>query len=291
MKRLLTIPLLAFALLAALYGGASTALAESPTATPPPTETATVTPTPSPTPKPVKPVGYALVNVPPRGVLRMRSWAGTEYRIVGALAPQQKDVPLTGVTWGERPRIWYQVRRSGGGVGWISSYYVIEYVPPDDFCRDDRVDALLKDLTAAITNKDGDALSALVSPMHGMTVRLSPKGVAVNYLHYTPYLFTSTYPLNWGIPSAASRAVVGAFKDAFGPRLQAVFGAEYEKHCNDAGKISSVSQPWPEEYANVNFYTLYVPPKEGESAGRAWLVGVDYVDGEPYVFALLYYGP
>ncbi|RME91621.1 MAG: SH3 domain-containing protein [Anaerolineae bacterium] len=297
MKRLFLFSILAFTLALALYGGTLTARAENPTATPSPSGTPAASPTPtptftpSPTPEPVKPVGWALVNVPPRGVLRMRSWAGTEYRIVGALAPQQKDVPLTGVTWGERPRIWYQVRRSGGGVGWISSYYVVEYVPPADFCRDTRVEALLTDLTTAIKNEDGEALSALVSPMHGMTVRLAPKGVSVNYLRYVPYLFTSTYPVNWGRPSAASSAVIAPFKDAFGPRLQAVFGTAYEKSCNDASKVSGVEQPWPEEYANVNFYTLYVPPKEGESTGRAWLVGVDYVDGKPYVFALLYYGP
>ena len=46
--------------------------------------------------------------------------------------------------------------------------------------------------------------------------------------------------------------------------------------------------PWPLEYENINFYRVFVPGTEqyGGLDWRAWLVGVEYVSGKPYLFAM-----
>ncbi|MBE3037249.1 MAG: hypothetical protein IMZ62_00315, partial [Chloroflexi bacterium] len=44
------------------------------------------------------------------------------------------------------------------------------------------------------------------------------------------------------------------------------------------------------EYANVNFYTVYKPGTPGVDLDfRYWLVGVEFVQGQPYVFALIHF--
>lgn len=278
-------------------GGPVTPL--SPTLTPTftpsaPALTATPGGTPQPTPTAtLVPLTYALVNVPDRGTLHLRSRPDIESRIVGALAAQQRNIPLTGRTFGTIPRIWYEVRRSGGGTGWISSYYVVEYVPSEAFCRDERVKTLLAELTTSVKNLDGALLARLVSPMHGVTVRLSAKGTPYNFLElYARYLYWSTYPIPWGKVGPGGKALTGSFKSLVTPRLQEVFGAQVELYCNDASRLSGYAQPWPPEYQNVNFYTVFrAESKPGAGDWRAWLVGVDYVNRQPYLYALIHYQP
>lgn len=239
------------------------------------------------------PLTYALVNVPDKGTLHMRSRPDIQSPIVGALAAQQKNIPLTGRTFGNIPRIWYEVRRSGGGTGWISSYYVVEYVPPEAFCRDERIRPLIEKMASAIQNMDGAGFARLVSPMHGVTVRLTAQGTPYNFLElYARYLFWSTYPIPWGKVPPSGKALTGSFKDLVTPRLKEVFTASYELYCNDASKLLGYLSPWPVEYQNVNFYTAFKPEsRTGAGDWRAWLVGIDYVYQQPYLFALIHYQP
>jgi hypothetical protein len=45
------------------------------------------------------------------------------------------------------------------------------------------------------------------------------------------------------------------------------------------------------EYDNVNFYTVYKPGTDqyGGLDWRAWTVGVEYIEGKPYLFSLIHY--
>ncbi len=294
---LLPLLLLLWTVRAAQAGGPVTPLPPTATVTPTFTPSSTapaitpgVTATPTAT---AVPLTYALVNVPDKGTLHMRSRPDIQSRIVGALAAQQKNVPLTGRTFGTIPRIWYEVRRSGGGTGWISSYYVVEYVPPEAFCRDERIRPLIENLARAIQNLDGAGFARLVSPMHGVTVRLTAQGTPYNFLElYARYLFWSTYPIPWGKVPPSGKAVTGSFKDLITPRLKEVFTASYELYCNDASKLVGYLSPWPVEYQNVNFYTVFKPEsRAGAGDWRAWLVGIDYVYQQPYLFALIHYQP
>jgi len=274
-------------------GGPVTPFPSTATATPPLTGTPSA---PSPTFSPTAtafPLTYALVNVPDRGTLHMRSRPELQSRIVGALAAQQKNIPLTGRTVGTMPRLWYEVRRSGGGTGWISSYYVVEYVPADAFCRDERVRPLIETLANAIKSLDGKTFASLISPMHGVTVRLTARGTPYNFLElYARYLFWSTYPIPWGKVGMGGKPLTGSFKSVVTPRLQEVFGASYQLYCNDASVLRGISSPWPAEYQNLNFYTVFKPETQSGAADwRAWLVGIDYVQQKPYLYALIHYQP
>lgn len=244
-------------------------------------------PTPTSQPAPI----FALVNVPDKGVVNLRSGPGREYARVGALSAQQVDVPLTGNSAGEFPKVWYEVRRTGGGTGWVGGYYVTEYRSSADFCADARAKAQVEAFGKAFIEQDGETLGQLVSPLHGMTVRLFRNGTAVNYLWYAPVLFKSDYRVNWGAPAGSLKPVVDAFPDAFTPRLQTVFKSAYTLACNDASMVSARGvSPWPPEYANINFYAVTQPASsDGKEKTSTWLIGVDYVDGAPYIFAIIYF--
>jgi hypothetical protein len=82
------------------------------------------------------------------------------------------------------------------------------------------------------------------------------------------------------------------FSEALLPYLQEVFSANFELHCNDMLNLANFSlEPWPPEYANINFYTVYKPGTEqyGSLDWRAWTVGFEYVEGTPYLFSLIHY--
>ncbi len=278
-----------------VQAGGLTGTPDAPTATPTagtPAPTATPTNTPTPGPSPTStPVTYALVNVPDRGTLSIRTGPSTWYPIVGAFGAQQKDIPVTGNIAGDHPRIWFEVRRTGGGLGWISGHYVTEYVKPEVFCKDERTKTLVSDLAKAVASEDGKLLASIASANHGITLRLFRNGPAYNFFYYLPNLFNGTYSINWGKAPGAYQNEVGGFGKIVTPRLKDVFGSGYEIYCNDASKTGS-ADPWPPEYANINFLTVYKPEsKVGAKDWRAWLVGVDYVSGKPGVFALIHFQP
>jgi hypothetical protein len=50
---------------------------------------------------------------------------------------------------------------------------------------------------------------------------------------------------------------------------------------------ASYDTSWPAIYANVNFYSLYKPgPAGNENSWRTLLIGVEYVQNQPYVFSV-----
>jgi uncharacterized protein YraI len=258
----------------------------TPVATNTPTATASVTTTPTPEPNYV----YALVNVPDKGVLSVRGGPGTNYRRVGGLAPNQIGIELTGHIAGEKPHNWYEIQRSETATGWITSYYVIEYVEPDTFCKDERPKTVIGDLAKSIEGGDGRLLSTLVSPMHGVTIRLWRDETDINILYYAPNLYDSDYPINWGNAPGTTKDVFGIFDKTVYPYLDNVFGSTYEVYCNDDSKVTNIDQPWLPQYENINYYTVYRPEtKAGEGDWQAWLVGFDYVNGKPYLFALIHF--
>ena len=75
------------------------------------------------------------------------------------------------------------------------------------------------------------------------------------------------------------------------PKLLDVFNASYSLTCNSLGTAAQYgSEPWPNLYANINYYTTYKPGTPGVDLDwRYWLVGVEYVQGQPYVFGLIHF--
>jgi len=273
------------------------------TNTPPPSPTTlpTLPPAASPTvaatatPSLVLPVHnpYAVVLVAPNDVLNIRQGPGVSFSIVGTLPPTGTGVIRTGpAAWvgGDR---WVQIQHPNGGSGWVNFYYLTEYVAPTDFCADAQVNALLNQLHLSIVNNNGNQFASLVSPSHGVDVRLWRHGTVANY---TPaeaaWAFQSTFVVEWGPEPGSGLPTSGTFGQQILPRLQEVFGGNFSLHCNDPLNLAMYTLvPWPPEYANVNYYTVYKPGSNVYYGldWRAWIVGIEYVEGVPRLFALIHF--
>lgn len=246
---------------------------------------------PSPTSAaPARPL-LAVVFVSPGETLQVRQAAGTTQAVVDQLAYNATALAPTGneTTVGEER--WVEINRPAGGSGWVSAAFLSEYTPAQAFCADGRLPALLDQLKAALASRNGEAYAALVSPAHGVEVSYLRGGTVANYSPAEArWVFTSTYEVNWGLHPGSGLEVKGTFQGEVLPRLLDVWAATPVATCNDVvtgGTTYTFS--WPDRYANINFYSLYRPGASGDDLNwRTWLVGVEYVNGQPYVVALVH---
>jgi hypothetical protein len=235
---------------------------------------------------------YAVILVNPGDMLNIRTGPGVTNALVGRLQPTAKDVQRTGRTSTADGDSWVEIQ-SAGGNGWVNSKFLTEQVPSSTFCADARVSTLLNSLKTAMLNSNGEVLSSLVSPLHGVDVRLWRYGTIANYApDEATWVFQSDYVVKWGPAPGSGEETAGTFQAQLLPKLQEVFGADYTLHCNNTLDFATFStDPWPPEYSNINYYTVYKPGSEqyGGLDWRAWTVGVEYVQGVPMLFSLIHY--
>jgi len=237
---------------------------------------------------------YAVINVlDENDMLNIRSEPGVENPVVGMLAPDQSGLTRTGKSFNVGEDTWVEIQNPNDGTGWVNDDFLTEYVPPSAFCSDARVKTLIDNLASAVNTTNDDILAPLIHSLHGLDARLWRYGTVANYtMEEATWVFSSEYEVNWGPAPGSGEETLGTFSEALLPRLQEVFGSDYTLHCNDTLDLATFSLvPWPPEYANINFYTVYKPGTEqyGGLDWRAWTVGVEYVGGEPYLFALIHY--
>jgi hypothetical protein len=233
---------------------------------------------------------YSVILVSPNDVLNIRSGAGMGSPVSGNFSASATNVMRTGPSSTVNGNQWVQVQNPAGGTGWVFGSYLAEYVAPATFCTDGRVNTLLTNFGNALKTSDGVSLASLVSPAHGMTVYLWRYGIAHTFKQSDArWVFNSTFAHNWGAAPASGLNTIGSFHVAVLPNLLDVFNASYTLTCNSLGTATQYgSNPWPVEYANVNFYTVYKPGTPGVDLDfRYWLVGVEYVQGQPYIFAVI----
>jgi hypothetical protein len=235
---------------------------------------------------------YAVVLIAGDDVLNIRSGPGVENAVVGTLQPDQSGLTRTDKTSGTGEETWVEIQNPGGGTGWVDAKFLTEYVDPSAFCSDARVTSLLNDFEKAVKTTSGDLFKTLVSPAHGLDVVYIRDGTVANYSpDEAGWAFQSTYEVDWGPSAGSGQPVKGTFPGVILPALQEVF-QNVTLAC-DQIKLGGASYQvtWPVEYANINFYSLYNPGTSQNSNmdWRTWLAGVEYVDGHPYLFALLNY--
>ena len=232
----------------------------------------------------------AVILVSETDTLALRTRAGVENSVVDDLPYNTTGLIRTGKTANSGDDLWAEVRTPAGETGWVNAYFLTEYVAPDEFCRDPQIQFLFDNLLLALRNKDGELFSSLVSPAHGLDLRYFHHGTLANYSpEEATWVFQSTYEVIWGNAGGSGQEVKGTFSEVPLPRLLEVFGADYELHCNDVGQLNAFAQkPWRPEYENINFYRVFKSGTEqyGGLDWRAWLVGVEYVGGKPYLFAM-----
>ena len=235
---------------------------------------------------------YGVILVAPGDVLNIHSAPGTGAAVSGSFAATATNVMRTGRSTTVAGDLWVEVQNPGGGNGWVNAHFLSEYVLPATFCTDTRVNTLITNLDHAFTANDGVQLATLVSPAHGVTVYLWRYGNAVTFKPSDArWVFDSTYEHDWGAAPGSGLDTKGSFHVAVLPNLQDVFNATYTLTCNSLGSATQYgNQPWPAEYTNINYYTVYKPGTPGVDLNwRYWLVGVEYVQGQPYVFALIHF--
>jgi hypothetical protein len=235
---------------------------------------------------------YGVILLAPGDVLNVRTGTGAGYPISGSFAPAAMNVMRTGPSAMADGDLWVQVQNPGGGTGWVNANYLTEYVAPATFCADSRVAPLLNDLGTSFKTSNGGTLASQVSPAHGLTIYLWRYGISHTFKHNDArWVFESTYEHNWGPAPASGLETIGSFHEKVLPFLQEVFNANYSLICDSLGTATQFgSNPWPVEYTNVNFYTVYKPGTPGVDVDfRYWLVGVEYVQGQPSVFAMIHF--
>lgn len=236
---------------------------------------------------------YAVIRVAPDDALNIRSEPGVENAVVGTLQPTQSGLTRTGKTSNVGEETWVEIQNPGGGTGWVNADFLTMYVDPAAFCADAHVTSLLDNLKTAVNNTDGELFSSLVSPAHGLDVVYIRDGTVANYTpEEASWAFQSTYQVDWGTGAGSGQPVSGTFSEIILPALQDVF-KNVSLTCNEI-KLGSATYAveWPSEYANLNFYSLYNSgndPSKGSLDWRTWLAGVEYVDGQPYLFSLSNY--
>jgi hypothetical protein len=232
---------------------------------------------------------YAVIQVAKGETLNVRSAAGTSASSIATYSSTSTNVMRTGPSSNVNNALWVQVVGPGGGTGWVNSAYLTEYVAPDTFCADGRVNSLLTNFGNAVRSSSGGTLSQLVSPLHGMTVRLWRNGNAVVFDQaHAQWIFSSTYAHDWGAAPGSGLATVGSIHAEVVPKWMDVFTGNYTLSCKSPQTGgASYDTSWPAIYANVNFYSLYKPgPAGNENSWRTLLVGVEYVQNQPYLFSV-----
>ena len=229
---------------------------------------------------------YAVTGVAVNDVLNIRSGAGNGQPIVGSFPYNTVNVMLTGPTASSDGAAWVEVQNPAGGTGWVNSLYLTATVTHDAFCADTRIPGLIEQLKGSINQSNGDMFSSIVSPVHGVDVRLWAYASPVNFNAASAQsAFSSTESYNWG-GGPSGQPDVGPFSQVIQPKLQEVLNApNMETYCDNLTNVFPLSTPWP--YTNIHYYNLYKPASDQTLDFRTWLVGIEYVNGQPYLHSLV----
>jgi len=226
---------------------------------------------------------YAVILVVAGDALNIRSGPGINYPAIGSFPSTTINIMRTGPASSIDGYLWVEVQNPAGGNGWVNSYYLTEYVQPSNFCADARAISLIISFAEALKASSGKSLASLISPAGGWSVQLWREGnVVVFDRAHAQWVFASTYAHNWGAAPQSGQDTVGAIHEVFNAPAPG-----YAVACNaiQAGG-ASYSTAWPETYANINYYSVYKPgPAGNELSWRTLLIGIEYVQGQPYIFS------
>ena len=161
-------------------------------------------------------------------------------------------------------------------------------IAPVDFCADPQPQVLINNFKSALQTSNGSLLASLVSPLHGMDVRLYRNSVVVNYdQQEAQLLFDLTDKIDWGA-APSGLETKGSFNDVIVPALLKVFNKDYTLDCDQVQVGGAAYKAnWP--YAGINFYSVYFAgtPNNNNLDWRTWLIGMEYVKGQPYLYAIM----
>jgi hypothetical protein len=159
---------------------------------------------------------------------------------------------------------------------------------PSTICNDPQVTALIDSFKSAILTSDGPLLSSLVSPSRGMDVAYFRDGTVITYRpEHAKFLFETTFQVDWGTEPGSGQMKSGSFHDVVVPELVSIFNQPYTLHCNElkhGGATYELTWPYQSEFYSIYFLGTQA---NGNLDWHTWVMGIEYVNGKPYVYALI----
>jgi hypothetical protein len=164
-------------------------------------------------------------------------------------------------------------------------------ISPASFCDDPRGPELIKSFGKAISSKDGQLLSALVSPSKGLDVRYYRDGNTIHYdVEHVKFVFETTFQADWGLSFGSGEPTLGSFQEIILPTLQQVFLPTAVITCNEIKTGGATYLPqWP--YPGMNYFSVHFPGTDpnGGLDWQTWVVGMDSVESKLYLAALVHF--
>jgi len=157
-----------------------------------------------------------------------------------------------------------------------------------NICEDPQVISLIDSFKVSIRTSDGALLSSLVHPAKGMEVRWVRYGDPITYdQRQAKFLFETTFEADWGAEPGSGQEKKGSFHEVIVPDLVKIFNEPYTLHCNEikhGGASYEISWPYDKD-----FYSIYYAGTDpnGFLDWRTWVVGIEYVNGKPFIYALI----
>jgi hypothetical protein len=259
-----------------------------------PTASSTQSQPPTETPMPLAdgPI-YAVVRVPRGEKLIIRQPAGQSGTEVGVFEWNAKNIHQTGNRTLLGSSLWVEIEFGVDGLGWVNSMNLTEAIAADDFCADPRVIDLLNSLRIEVEEGDDGGVAGLLNDNRGLTVRLNWYSPEIHYtVEQVSDLFSSLDEVEWGTMADSGLTVIGSFQDVMTPKLEDVFLRAPEATCNALKYGSTAGQIlWPDELTNMKFYGVFRSSEVdgNEFDWRSWAVGIEFVDGNPYIATLIHY--
>lgn len=221
--------------------------------------------------------------------LDIYSAPGTSNSIVGSFPTGTINIMRTGQTQLVTDSEWVEVIRPDSGFGWVNSRYLTEYVTKETFCADSRILPLIDQLKQSMNQSNGAQFSSLINSKHGITINYWQHSDTVNYTPSTAQtVFTDPQSINWGSGGASGIVDIGTFAQIVQPQMIDVLNSTYELHCDDPSHASMYPNSW--SYSNIHYYAIVKPPTPDVVFDwKVWLVGFEYVNGQPYLFGAIHF--
>jgi len=238
-------------------------------------------------------IGFSVFGVPRDAHLIVRQPAGISGTVVAELPADMRYIDLTGQATPLGSSTWVEITVPSGNTGWVNLWNLTEDVEPEAFCQDPRVPALVDTFFAALRDRSGEALAQTVSPRRGLVLRhdwWNPE-IVIPLSELTD-LMQRIDEVAWGVQRGSGAPILDSFRDRILPELDALLAAAPQQACNQLlSADTSIPAEWPDEYARMNFLSYHIPaPDPGTRFNwRSWAIGVEYVDGVPFVAILIRY--
>jgi hypothetical protein len=238
-------------------------------------------------------VSFSVFGVPPDGHLLVREPAGISGTVVAELPADMRRISPTGQSTPLGSSIWVEIGVPSGTTGWINLWNLTEDIDRQAFCQDPRVPALVDTFFSALRDRSGDSLAQTVSPRRGLVLRHDWWNAEIVIpLSEIPNLMQRVDEIAWGVQRGSGAPIVGSFRERLLPELDSLLAGQAQQACDQLLSADTGIPPeWPGEYARMNFLSFHqAAPAPGPKFNwRTWAVGVEYVDGVPYIAILIRY--